>query len=146
MNQFTGYPGKFVGDQKDGYSVTFRDVPEAITQGDNLEKAKQAAHEALMTAFDFYFEDRKPFPIPSAPQLNEVMVSLPVSSRLKLMFLEQYRMSGITSLELARRMQIKPHRTESLLTPSIPNNVDMIEYALAALGFSITTDIAPLKS
>jgi len=33
--------------------------PEALTCGDNLDDAKEMAQDALITAMDFYFEDRR---------------------------------------------------------------------------------------
>lgn len=36
-----------------GFVVTFRDIPEAITQGETVEEALQMAREALETAMEF---------------------------------------------------------------------------------------------
>ena len=59
------YPARFEPDVNGGYSVTFRDIPEAITQGDTLEEARHEAVAALVTAMDFYFEDNRSVPAPS---------------------------------------------------------------------------------
>ena len=59
-----------------GFVVTFRDVPEAITQGDNLLDALDMAQDALSTAMEFYDEDNNPRPKPSEPQYGDVMISL----------------------------------------------------------------------
>lgn len=56
--------------------VTFRDVPEAITQGDTFEDAVCMAEDALKTAMEFYSEDGKPYPVPSEPQQGDVMIEL----------------------------------------------------------------------
>lgn len=56
--------------------VTFRDVPEAITQGDTFEDALDMAEDALRTAMEFYNEDGKTFPTPSEPQHGDVMIAL----------------------------------------------------------------------
>lgn len=55
-------------DELGGYCVTFPDVPEAITQGDSLEDALMMGADALETAFEFYVEDGRPFPLPSSPK------------------------------------------------------------------------------
>lgn len=69
------YPAKF---QKDGkyFVVTFRDVPQAITQGKDWIEALEMAEDALLVSREFYFEEDKPFPKPSAPLANEVMISI----------------------------------------------------------------------
>lgn len=60
----------------DGFVVTFRDVPEANTQGDTFLEAVEMAQDALRTAMEFYDEDGKPRPEPSEPQDCDVMIGL----------------------------------------------------------------------
>ncbi|MGA3136708.1 MAG: type II toxin-antitoxin system HicB family antitoxin [Terracidiphilus sp.] len=50
------------------FLVTFPDIPEADTQGENLEDAMQAAQDAPQTALDFYFNAVRPVPAPSKPK------------------------------------------------------------------------------
>ena len=45
-------PAVFAPDEGGGFVVTFRDIPEAITQGDTLEEARAEAADALLTAMD----------------------------------------------------------------------------------------------
>jgi antitoxin HicB len=51
------YPAQFESAVEGGFVVTFRDIPEAITQGENETEAMEMAQDALVTAFDFYFDD-----------------------------------------------------------------------------------------
>ena len=62
------YPATFTLEENGGYTVSFRDIPEALTCGDNLDDAKEMAQDALITAMDFYFEDRRSVPMPSKPR------------------------------------------------------------------------------
>jgi len=66
---FTPEEGKIV--------VRFRDIPEAITQGDNEADAMEMAEDVLISSMDFYFEDQRPVPLPSVPVLGERLVALP---------------------------------------------------------------------
>lgn len=59
------YPVELISAKGGGYVVTFPDVPEAITQGDDKEEALEYASEALETALDFYIGDRRQLPLPS---------------------------------------------------------------------------------
>mgnify|MGYP003661084976 CR=1 FL=1 len=59
-----------------GFVVTFRDVPEAITQGDTFIEAVEMAQDALQTAMEFYDEDNKPRPKPSAAIHGDVMIDI----------------------------------------------------------------------
>lgn len=76
MNQFgtTPYPAKLIKEVTGGYSVTFRDIPEAITQGDTFHEAKQMDGFALLNAFDFYEENEREIPLPSHAQEGEVLI------------------------------------------------------------------------
>jgi predicted RNase H-like HicB family nuclease len=51
-NTMFRYPARLKADEA-GFTVTFRDIPEAITAGETREEAI----DALATAMDFYFED-----------------------------------------------------------------------------------------
>lgn len=64
--------------EEGGYVVTFPDVPEAITQGDTEEEALRNGLDALITALDFYFEDRRTVPIPRVTS-GERYIHLPQS-------------------------------------------------------------------
>ena len=55
--------------------VTFRDVPEVMTQGDTFEDAVCRAEDALRTAMGFYDKDGKTYPSPSEPQQGDVMIA-----------------------------------------------------------------------
>ena len=80
-----GYP---VNLRKDGkfILVTFPDIPEAITQGNDRDHALEMAKEALEVAMDFYFEDQRPVPAPSKPRRGQAVVELPVSVAAKVFF------------------------------------------------------------
>ena len=49
-----------------GWAVMFPDVPEALTGGATREEALAMEQDALVTAFDFYFDDRREIPLPSS--------------------------------------------------------------------------------
>ena len=72
------YPAVFSPDPSGGYVITFPDIPEAITQGDTEAEALCMAEDALVTALDFYFEDRRQVPAPSRPKVGERLIALPV--------------------------------------------------------------------
>lgn len=81
------YPARFDPAPEGGFVVTFRDLPEAITQGDSHEEAMEMATDVLTETMDFYFEDRLEVPLPSPAQEGEVMVELPASVAVKVLLL-----------------------------------------------------------
>src|SRR5260370_16680072 len=65
------YPAKLSPDPDGGFTVTFRDVPEAITEGDSREEALLRAEDALESALAMYVTE--PLPAPSAVQPGEAI-------------------------------------------------------------------------
>lgn len=79
------YPARFEPDHEaGGYVVTFRDIPEAITQGDDEAEAMAMAEDVLMSSMDFYLDDKRPVPPPSALQTGERMVTLSASVAIRI--------------------------------------------------------------
>jgi antitoxin HicB len=84
------YPVTLTADRKDGgFVVTFTDIPEAITQGDTKEEALAAAKDALESALDFYFEDKRTVPAPSKPKRGQHVIELPASLSAKVLLLNR---------------------------------------------------------
>lgn len=81
------YPATLTPQPEGGFVITFRDIPEAITQGDTEAEAMEMADDALRTAMDFYFEDRRQVPRPSNAQAGERWVHLPASVAAKVLLL-----------------------------------------------------------
>jgi antitoxin HicB len=80
----TAYPASFTQGEGGAWIVQFRDVPEALTQGETLDDAIAMAADALGTALDFYFEDNRLPALPSAVQVGECLIPLPLESDLLL--------------------------------------------------------------
>ena len=81
------YPAVFKEDPSGGFVVSFRDIPEALTQGDSEKEAMEMAEDALVTAMDFYFDDQRSVPLPSKLQRGERPVGLPLSIAAKVLLL-----------------------------------------------------------
>ena len=96
------------------FLVTFPDVPEAITQGESMEEARQAAADALETALDFYFEDSHAVPEPSRVKPDQEFVELPASISAKVLLLNEMIRQQVRPAELARRLQTTPQEVNRL--------------------------------
>ncbi|UWZ92360.1 type II toxin-antitoxin system HicB family antitoxin [[Pasteurella] aerogenes] len=127
------YPAKFEPEDG-GFNVTFRDIPEAITCGDDYQDALIMAEDALLTAMDFYFEDRRIVPMPSEPLEDEVLIDLPDSVFAKVLLLNEMVSQNISNAELARRIKVKPQEIQRITNLSHNTKIDTISRALSALG------------
>ena len=88
--------------------VTFPDIPEAITCGTSIEDALLHAKDALESAMDFYFDDRRPVPLPSKPKKGQHLVELPASIAAKVLLLNEMALQNVRPAELARRSAMAP--------------------------------------
>ena len=129
------YPVTLTADKKaGGYVVTFRDIPEAITQGDTEEEALTAAKDALESALDFYFEDKRAVPAPSKPKRDQHVVELPASLSAKVLLLNEMIAQNVRPAELARRLHTTPQEVNRLTNVRHTTRIDGIAAALQALG------------
>ena len=127
------YPVKMRRDGK-FFLVTFPDIPEAITQGESEEEAMKAAKDALEAALDFYFEDGRIVPRPSAPRRGYRYVELPVSLVAKVLLLNEMLRQKIRPAELARRLHTTPQEVNRLTNLRHTSKIDGIAEAMKALG------------
>ncbi len=127
------YPARIVRDG-DGFMVSFPDIPEALTGAATREEALQLAADALVTAMDFYFEDRRQVPHPSQPKRGQVMVDLPPSVAVKVLLLNEMLAHGTKPADLARLMKVRPQEVNRLTTLRHPTKIDTVAAALRALG------------
>lgn len=70
------YPAALIPDPHGGFTVTFRNVPEAITEADTRAEALLRAEDALESALAMYVADKEPLPGLSEAETGEVMVPL----------------------------------------------------------------------
>ena len=98
------YPVTLTPAPEGGYMVSFVDIPEALTQGETVAEAMEAAKDALLTAFDFYFEDNELIPLPSPLNSHDHFIEVPLSVASKVLLLNAFLQSEITQQELARRI------------------------------------------
>jgi antitoxin HicB len=117
-----------------GYVVTFPDIPEAITQGETVEEALTMAKEALETAIDFYFEDKRAVPSPSVAKRGQKTIELPASLSAKILLLNEMVKQKIRPAELARRLNTTPQEINRLTNLRHTSRIDGIAAALNAMG------------
>lgn len=115
-----------------GYVVSFPDIPEALTQGDTREDALAMGLDALVTAFEFYFEESQKIPAPSA--ITGDFVEVPLSVAAKVILLNAFLDDGLTQVELASRMKTKKQEVTRIFDLHHTTKIDTIQKALLALG------------
>jgi len=123
------------------FMVSFRDIPEVLTAADTREEAESAAADALRTAMDFYFEDRRAVPLPSEAQAGEVLVELPASLWAKVLLLNEMVRQGVAPVELARRLGTRKQEVTRIMDLGHATKIDTIAAALASLGRELSLSV-----
>jgi antitoxin HicB len=136
------YPARLIPDGT-GFAVQFRDIPEAITCGSTREEAIDMASDALVTAMDFYFDDKRPVPAPSDPKRGDVLIELPPSIAAKVLLLNAMLSQKVTPAELARRMNTRRQEINRVIDLGHATKIDTIASALAALGMHLEITATP---
>jgi antitoxin HicB len=129
------YPATITPAEEGGFVVSFRDVPEAITQGEDLSDALAEAADCLEEAVAAYLAAGRPLPSASACGADEHPVFLPLQTACKAMLAQALRETGVSKSELARRMGLDVREARRMLDPRHPTKVDRMENALRLLGY-----------
>ena len=128
------YPATVESNNEGGFIAKFRDVPEAITEAWDLEELKNNARDALISAIDFYIEDRKAFPVGSTVKSGEIAIELPASVVAKVLLVNTMVQANVRPIDLARKMKVKPQEVTRLTDIRHATKIDTIQKALRALG------------
>ena len=136
------YPAKFEPAEEGGFIVSFRDIPEAITQGDTYEEAVEEAADALLTAMEFYFEDKRTVPMPSAPEDGESYVALPPGTWAKVLLLNEMIAQKIKAIDLARLLNTRPQDVNRLIDLHHQTKIDTLGLAMKLLGKRLVINAA----
>lgn len=125
-----------------GYVVSFPDVPEAITQGEDVDEALMYAVDALESALSFYVDDRKPLPKPSRPKRGQRTVRPSALECAKLGVYQAMVEQGVRKAELARRLGWHMPQVDRLFDLKHASRLDQIEAAARALGRQVEVSIS----
>ena len=133
MRSFT-YPAALTPDEEGGFVVTFRDLPEAITQGEDLDDALSEAADCLEEAVAGRIDDGLDIPAPSRSRHGEYLVAVPVQMAMKAALYLAMREQGLSKSALARRLGVDEKVARRLLDPHHGTRLPLINRALTTLG------------
>ena len=129
------YAATLTPDEDDGgFVVTFREIPEAITQGRTVDEASRNAADALTIALDGYVEAGWAFPDASPARTGEHLITLPALTAAKLELYRRMCETGTTRVALARLLSVDERAVRRLLAYRHRSHIGQIEAALAKLG------------
>ena len=138
------YHARFEPGEDHGIVVSFADVPEAITQGDNEADAYEQAEEALGLALLTYPARGLPLPRSKTRGAGLVPVAVEPEVAAKLAVIEAVRVAGITKSEFARRIGKDEKEARRILDPRHPTKLPTLTAALRELGQRLVIGVEPV--
>ncbi len=139
-NQFN-YPVTLIKQKEGGYTVCFKDIPEAITQGNTLEDALNEALDCLEEAIANRIEMKLDIPAPSHIKKNQHCVSLHTTFAAKTALYLTMREERLTNISLAKKLNCDEKEVRRLLDPHYNSKLPRIEQALQMLGKRLQIEV-----
>ena len=128
------YPVLLTEDTNGTYRVEVPDLPEANSVGEDRDEALLNAAEAIATALEIYFDERRSIPLPSEGRRGQDSVVLPAIEEAKVLLWNEMLAQNIRKAELARRLNVHMPQIDRLFNLKHSTKVEFIEQAANALG------------
>ena len=129
------FPVNLTADEvEEGFTVTFRDLPEAITQGESKEDALHEAADCLEEAIANRVISRLEIPLPSEAYPTEYLITTPLQTSFKASILLAMQEANLNQAKLARILSVNEKEVRRILDPSHNTKLETLERSLLALG------------
>lgn len=135
------YPVVLTESAEGGYVVTFPDIPEAITQGEDEAEALARAQDALHTALEFYTDEGQDLPKASRAKRGQRVVRPAALFGMKLAIYQAMREEKVRKTELAKRLNSHLMQVDRLLNLHHDSRMDQVEAALRALNRRVSISV-----
>jgi antitoxin HicB len=123
--------------------VTCRDLPQLITQGDDLEHALAEAADAMDEVFAAYMVNGLVFPTPSKARRRERSVAPPAEMIAKAALYAAMREAGINKMQLAKKLGVDEKEVRRLLDPHYGSKLPRLAQAVRVLGKRLVIGLEP---
>jgi antitoxin HicB len=138
------YPATFEhGDQPGVLVVSFPDIPEAVTEADDLPGARAAAIDALGLALLTYAEAGRPLPVPTSGVGELIPVDPSVAAKLAV--IDTFSRAGLSRRAFAALLGKDEREVRRILSPRHPTKLPALTAALAALGKRLVVGVEELQ-
>ena len=132
--QTFAYPARLRPEPEGGFTVLFRNLPEAITHGEDRKEAIAQAVDCLDEAIANRIVSHMEIPPPSHPKRGDVMVEVPSLMAAKAALYVAMQAQGITTGALAKRLGTAEKEVCRMLDPKHNTQLTRLVEALSLLG------------
>ena len=124
-----------------GFTVTFSDLPEAITQGEDRLDALEQAADCLEEAMAGRIRRGDDVPAPSKTKASQTVVPVPPLMAAKAALYLAMREAKISNVKLAKQLGCDEKDVRRMLDPRHSSRITALQTALAALGKKIVVTV-----
>lgn len=135
------YAAVLAPQDEDGFTVTFPDLPEAITEGDDRDAALFNAVEVLTLCLEQRMDDDEAIPVPSKVR-SGVWVEPAAAVQAALLVRQAREAEGKTLADMARALSTSWPAAQRLEQPRSNPTLRQLERAAAALGKRLVVELA----
>lgn len=137
------YPALIVPDGQ-GFVVSFRDVPEALTGGPTRTYVLDMARDALGLGLEMHVRQSQLLPTPSALRPGEEYITLGMNQSLALELRGLLRVKGYTNQRLADKLGISNQEVSRILSVDHHTGYDRYIQCFEVLGHRLEFLITPI--
>lgn len=124
----------------DGVTLTFPDVPGAITCGDTEADAVARAEDALVSMLAALVDDGAPVPVPSRPDGRPVAI-VPLLEAAKMALHSAMLAGKVSNVDLAHRLGVNEKAVRRLRDPLHRSHIGQVTDALRMLGQRVGLEV-----
>lgn len=129
-----------------GYTVTFPDLPEAITGGFDSSEALSLTADCLEEAIAGRIVDGREIPEPSDLQSGQYLIPCPAPTAAKAALYLAMKQAGLSKAGLAARLGVDEKVVRRLLDPRHQSRFRNLTVALELLGQRLVVDFQETES
>ena len=136
------YPATLTPDREaGGFTVTFPDLPEAITQGEDRLDALNQAADCLEEAIAGRVRRGDEIPTASKTKASQTVVFVPPLMAAKAALYLAMREAKMSNVKLAKQIGCDEKDVRRMLDPRHRSRIGALQAALAALGKKIVVAV-----
>jgi antitoxin HicB len=135
------YPVLLTKAEEGGFVVSCRDLPEVVTQGENLDDAIENAEGALQASIEFRIEQGLDIPESSRQKKGEHVATVPILTAMKAALYLATRGKRGMNARLSRALKLNEKEVRRILDPHHATKAATIERALAVLGHRLVVSM-----
>ncbi len=140
MREFI-YPANI--EEDDGFfTVTFRDLPFALTDAESREEALEEAIDCLGEALASCILDNEEIPIPSQVKKGEIIIAPVALIAAKAALYVAVKERGLNKTTLAQKLHVSEGVGRRLLNPRYQTKIVNIDNALRMMGKRMVISMA----